>query len=247
MAQLHLMSEQTASAVKDAVLRAEAAKEAAEFALSSFLKKYLGVKPADPSVDNSGGQLEVGAFYFKDDGVAPKSLRIFDGSAWNNIQTGYVIEAQADASNVSVATINGLLATNVQSALAEIMGQIEPSIVTEQRVTDVELSLTTLGQILEQSVDEITQNYTQHNLAIQNASAEISALNATAVGLADRISALELLAINAQDFAGQINALNLALSTGMASVVASVDSLDARVTVLESSQNNSAFIYSLIF
>lgn len=75
-----------------------AAKDAAVAALDSFDDRYLGVKSADPALDNDGNTLQQGALYFNDQ--APKQMKVYNGSAW---------QAVATFSNTTTTSIDGSL------------------------------------------------------------------------------------------------------------------------------------------
>ena len=89
--------------------------------LDSFEDVYLGVKDANPSVDNDGDALQAGAIYFHSPSSA---LKIYTGSTWNNAAfdvgsavTSFAIEggaAQTGAVTLSTANIT-TLASNTMS------------------------------------------------------------------------------------------------------------------------------------
>ena len=86
---------------KDIVLAAKtdtlAAKDLAVAAYDSFDDKYLGVKSADPALDNDGNSLTIGALYFNDQ--APKQMKVYNGSAWQAVATfNTTITTSIDAS-----------------------------------------------------------------------------------------------------------------------------------------------------
>ena len=59
---------------------AEAAQAAAEAALDAFTDIYLGSKTSDPTLDNDGNALSVGALYWNS---VASNLRVYNGSAWS--------------------------------------------------------------------------------------------------------------------------------------------------------------------
>lgn len=63
----------------DAQSAAEQAKTLAETAWDNFDDTYLGAKATDPTTDNDGGVLKVGAMYFNS---VSKIFKVWDGSAW---------------------------------------------------------------------------------------------------------------------------------------------------------------------
>lgn len=63
---------------------AEAAKDAAEAAYDSLDDRYLGAKSSDPSTDNDGNALVVGAIYYN---TGTGNWRYYNGSVWNDMTT----------------------------------------------------------------------------------------------------------------------------------------------------------------
>ncbi len=61
---------------------AQVARIAAETALDSFDDRYLGQKSSNPTADNDGGALLVGALYFRT--TAPIGMKVWTGSAWDD-------------------------------------------------------------------------------------------------------------------------------------------------------------------
>ena len=81
-------------------------------ALKSFDVRYLGAKVSPPSLDNAGGALLAGATYW-DTVLNGGCLRVFQAGAWVTIPTNV-------ASQVVSTPVGGIVATNVQAALAEL-------------------------------------------------------------------------------------------------------------------------------
>lgn len=77
-----------------------------------FDDRWLGAKAVNPTLDNDGNALLVGAAYWN---TASNQIRIWTGSAWV-VQT-FVPTA---ASGVTVAADAGVAATDVQSAIEEL-------------------------------------------------------------------------------------------------------------------------------
>lgn len=92
---------------------ASASATAAALSLDEFTDIYLGAKASDPTVDNDGNALQLGALYART--TAPKGLKVWDGSAW--LTAGLSITS---AGAISVTPTGGIAATNVQAALAEL-------------------------------------------------------------------------------------------------------------------------------
>lgn len=68
---------------------------AADDTLKDFETKYLGAKAADPTLDNEGNALIVGALYFNS---TSNELRVYDGANWIAIPTiTFASQAQAEA------------------------------------------------------------------------------------------------------------------------------------------------------
>ncbi|OEZ71258.1 hypothetical protein JAB5_25660 [Janthinobacterium sp. HH103] len=84
----------------------------AEAALKSLEVRYLGAKALPPDVDNNGGALLAGATYW-DTVLNGGCLRVFQAGAWVTIPTNV-------ASQVASTPAGGIVATNVQAALAEL-------------------------------------------------------------------------------------------------------------------------------
>ncbi len=99
---------------------AEAIATAAAIGLAQFNDVYLGAKASDPTLDNDGNALQVGALYFRTTGTI--GLKTYTGSAWV-----YPALSSAAASGISVTPTGGLAATDVQAALAELDGDITAS------------------------------------------------------------------------------------------------------------------------
>jgi len=75
---------------------AEAAQVAAELAFDSADDIYLGAKAVEPTVDNDGDPLVVGAWYY---GTSDFITRIYNGTAWDTLSSPI-------ATSTSVAFIN---------------------------------------------------------------------------------------------------------------------------------------------
>ena len=68
----------TAAAASETAAAASAAAAAAS--LDNFDDRYLGAKSSDPTVDNDGNPLVVGALYYRT--TAPIGMKVYDGSQW---------------------------------------------------------------------------------------------------------------------------------------------------------------------
>jgi chemotaxis protein histidine kinase CheA len=74
----------SASAAATSESNAAASAASAAAALDNFDDRYLGVKTADPTLDNDGNALVAGALYFNDGTVTveDKGMRVYDGGTW---------------------------------------------------------------------------------------------------------------------------------------------------------------------
>lgn len=66
------------------VADAEAAADAAEAAFDSFDDRYLGAKSSEPTLDNDGDALIVGALYWND---VVNQMFVYSGNAWGSISS----------------------------------------------------------------------------------------------------------------------------------------------------------------
>lgn len=99
------------SASADAV-KASAQAASASAAFASLDARYLGAKALAPTSDNAGGALLAGATYW-DTVLNGGCLRVFQAGAWVTIPTNA-------ASQVVSTPVGGIVAKNVQAALAEL-------------------------------------------------------------------------------------------------------------------------------
>ena len=113
----------SATAAASAQTAAESARDATLAAYDSFDDRYLGVKSADPTVDNDGNALVAGALYFNS---VAGSMKVYTGSAWTAAYVsgaGVLLIANnlSDLSSVSTARTNlglGTAATTNSTAYA---------------------------------------------------------------------------------------------------------------------------------
>jgi hypothetical protein len=91
---------------------ANSARIAAEAALDSFDDRYLGQKSSNPTADNDGGALLVGALYFRT--TAPIGMKVWTGTAWDdayaNLSSKFDKTGGAISGSISVA--GNVLATS---------------------------------------------------------------------------------------------------------------------------------------
>ncbi len=62
-----------------------AAAQTTSLIYNIYNNQYLGVKNSDPTTDNSGNSLTVGALYFKS--MDPKVMRVYNGVSWQDVGT----------------------------------------------------------------------------------------------------------------------------------------------------------------
>ncbi|MGK5054990.1 tail fiber domain-containing protein [Janthinobacterium sp. RB2P8] len=104
-----------ASAAATAAQSNGAAAISATAAAASFRAldaRYLGAKALPPALDNAGGALLAGATYW-DTVLNGGCLRVFQAGAWVTIPANV-------ASQISSTPVGGIVAANVQAALAEL-------------------------------------------------------------------------------------------------------------------------------
>jgi len=70
----------SASAAAASESSAAASAAAAAASLDNFDDRYLGAKSSDPTVDNDGNPLVVGALYYRT--TAPIGMKVYDGAQW---------------------------------------------------------------------------------------------------------------------------------------------------------------------
>ena len=100
----------SATEAETAKTGAETARDSALAALDSFDDRYLGVKTSDPTVDNDGDALLVGALYFNS---GTDKLYIYDGSAWQVTTSGASAGDLVSTNNLSDLTSAATARTNL--------------------------------------------------------------------------------------------------------------------------------------
>jgi hypothetical protein len=81
---------------------AELARTAAQASYDSFDDRYLGAKTSDPSLDNDGDELQVGALYFNS---TLSKMRIWNGVVWESFS--------ASSTSIKYPLLNNQTLTNV--------------------------------------------------------------------------------------------------------------------------------------
>ena len=99
---------ETAAAASESA--AETARDAALAALDSFDDRYLGVKTSDPTVDNDGDALLVGALYFNSN---TDKLYVYNGSSWEVTTSGASAGDLVSTNNLSDLTSPASARTNL--------------------------------------------------------------------------------------------------------------------------------------
>ena len=94
----------SATSAETAKTAAQAAQAAAETAADNFDDTYLGAKSSDPTVDNDGDALTAGDLYFN---TTTNRLRVYNGSAWVEIDAGMTSFTLAGSSGSDQTITNG--------------------------------------------------------------------------------------------------------------------------------------------
>lgn len=141
------LSEAAAEAAKLTVLQAESvilpAASDANMRWQQFDARYLGAFAANPTVDNDGGALVVGATFFN---TAVNELRVWNGTAWMaqyinanstvtsfNSRQGIVTLQASDVSGVATGGVSTILTSNLTASRAlasDASGKVAVSAVT---------------------------------------------------------------------------------------------------------------------
>lgn len=119
------------NAASAAQVAAENARDTTLAAFDSFDDRYLGVKSADPTLDNDGNALVAGSLYYFDGNGTPANaaMKVYTGSTWVAAYvsgTGFLAAANnlSDLVNAGTARANlGLvIGTDVQAYDADLAG-----------------------------------------------------------------------------------------------------------------------------
>jgi hypothetical protein len=112
----------SASAAAASESAAAASAAAAATALDNFDDRYLGSKTSDPTVDNDGNPLVVGALYYRS--TAPIGMKVYDGAQWLEASAAqqaalvaYEYVATAGQTTFSGADANGLTLSYIAGGL----------------------------------------------------------------------------------------------------------------------------------
>ena len=117
----------SASTALAAQSAAETARDQTLTAFDNFDDRYLGQKLTDPTVDNDGNALVVGALYFNT--VSPGSMKVYDGTAWlaaYSSLSGSLLATNnlSDLNSISAAKTNlGLSTVASSGAYSDLAGK----------------------------------------------------------------------------------------------------------------------------
>lgn len=106
----------SASAASSSASSASSSAASAAASYDSFDDRYLGPKASDPTLDNDGNALLIGALYFN---TTSNIMRIYTDSGW--------LASTASAVNVAFTPAATIAATNVQAAIEEIVSDLAAS------------------------------------------------------------------------------------------------------------------------
>ena len=117
-------SNASTSATNSANSATSAASSAASAlaAFDSFDDRYLGAKASDPTVDNDGDPLNAGDLYYN---TTSSVMKVYTGTVW------VVAYVPGDAANISFTPYGTIAATNVQSAIQEVVDELAPDKISE--------------------------------------------------------------------------------------------------------------------
>lgn len=97
-----------AAAASEAVAAASASSASTSY--DTFDDRYLGVKAANPTLDNDGNALVQGALYYNN---VAFEMRVWSGAVWGSLATGA-------AAGITYTPAADIAATDVQAALTEL-------------------------------------------------------------------------------------------------------------------------------
>jgi hypothetical protein len=207
----------SASAASGSASAANASAISAAASLDSFDDRYLGSKTSDPTLDNDGNALLVGALYYNS---VNQIMKVYNGSAW--------LEAYASLSGALFASNNLSDLTNVSTARSNLGAQ---ATITGAATTIAASDLTAsravisnaLGKVAVSSVTDTELGYVSGvTSAIQTQLDGKQPLDATLTGLANLANTAGLLVQTAQDtfltrsITGVTNQILVTNATGVA-------------------------------
>ena len=112
----------SANAAASSASSVNTARLAAEAAYDSFDDRYLGDKSADPTTDNDGGALLVGALYFRT--TAPIGMKVWTGAAWDDAYANLSSKFDKTGGNVDGnINITGAVGVGTSNPVAKLAVQ----------------------------------------------------------------------------------------------------------------------------
>ena len=108
-------SASSASAASSSATAASAAQTAVENLFDNFDDRFLGTKSSNPSVDNDGNALSVGAVYYNS---VSNEVRFYNGSTWDAPSASAATSATNAASSASSASTSATNAASSASSAA---------------------------------------------------------------------------------------------------------------------------------
>jgi hypothetical protein len=104
-----------ATAASGSASAASGSAAAAAASFDSFDDRYLGAKSSNPSVDNDGNPLLVGALYFNS---VSNQMRVYDGSAWNAayLPSGDYVQGAASSVDSGLVAFDGTTGKVIKAA-----------------------------------------------------------------------------------------------------------------------------------
>lgn len=175
-----------------------ASANAAASSYDSFDDRYLGAKSSDPTTDNDGSALLVGAIYFN----TGSGFRGWNGSAW-------VALPAATAGATAFTPAGNVAATNVQAAIAELD--------SEKVATADAVSTNTADKVVKRDASgNFSAGTITANLVGNHSGGSVSATTLAASGLATLSAGLSVTggAVNILNSTGA-NTVNMASSLEM--------------------------------
>ena len=136
----------SATEAETAKTGAETARDAALAALDSFDDRYLGVKASDPTVDNDGDALVVGAIYFNSN---TEMLYVYNGTTWQvtaNAASGDLVSTNnlSDLTSPATARTNLGLGTAATTASTDYATAAQGALADSAVQPDDDVSLGTV-------------------------------------------------------------------------------------------------------